>query len=510
MSIDPDLKSIQEVRDCLRVAKSAQKQFADASQEQVDRIVDAIARAAQAEIEPLARMAVEETGMGVYEDKIVKNRFAAVDVYENIRPLRTVGILSENPEKRLVEIAQPMGVVAAIIPTTNPTSTAIYKILIAVKARNAIVISPHPRARRCIAHTAGLLARAAIQAGAPDGLISCLSEPTLESTQHLMSHPHTAVILATGGGGLVKAAYSSGKPAFGVGPGNVPAYIDRSADVAQACRDIITGTSFDNGTICASEQSVVVDAPVEDEVIRELQAAGGYFVTAEEKARLERVVVQRSGAIDPAIVGKHARVIAEKAGITVPPNTLALIARLDKVGRGIEPLSVEKLSPLLGFYVESDWVAACERCLDLLAVGGMGHTLAIHARDEAVIREFGFKKPVFRVVVNTSSTFGAIGASTGLAPSLTLGCGTFGGNVTSDNVSAEHLIQIKRLAYGLRPVSLPPRAGEGGLATRAGLAPTRRSESSTDASTGAASGHVLTEEDIERIVQNFLRERRRS
>ena len=508
MSFDPDLKAIQEVRDALRAAHSAQKRFAEADQAQVDQIVGAMARAVQGEIEALARLAVEETAMGVYEDKIGKNRFAAVDVYEHIRAMRTVGILSESKERGIVEIAQPMGVVAAIIPTTNPTSTAIYKILISVKARNGIVISPHPRARACIGRTTEIMANAARDAGAPDRLILCLESPTLESTQHLMSHDLTAVILATGGSGLVKAAYSSGKPAFGVGPGNVPAYIDRSADVAKACRDIVTGTAFDNGTICASEQSAVVDAPVEQEALRCFEAAGAYILSPEEKARLEPIVVTKSGAVDPAIVGQHARDIAGKAGIEAPEGTKVLIARLDRVGKAEEPLSVEKLSPILGLYVVADWVRGCERCIELLSLGGMGHTLAIHAKDESVIREFGLKKPVFRIVVNTPSTHGAIGLSTGLAPAMTLGCGAVGGNITGENVSPLHLINTKRLAYGIKEVELAPRASEGGLRASGRLGPNCRSEASSGVDAGASVGHALSESDIERIVEDFLRERR--
>lgn len=509
MSVDPDLMAIQEVRDRLRTATAAQKQFADASQEVVDEVVGAMALAVQAALESLARLAVEETGMGVYEDKIVKNRFAAVDVWESIRSVKTVGVLAEDRDRGVVEIAQPMGVVAAIIPTTNPTSTAIYKILIAVKARNAVVISPHPRARRCIQRTAAIMAAAATGAGAPEGLISCLEKPTLESTQHLMSHDSTSVILATGGAGLVKAAYSSGKPAFGVGPGNVPAYIDRSADVAKACRDIVTGTAFDNGTICASEQAVVVDAPVEHEVVRGFEAARAYFLSPDEKKRVESVAIQANGTVDPGIVGKHARVIAAKAGVDVPPGTLALVARLEKTNRHEEPLSVEKLSPILGFYVVPDWVSGCERCIELLQIGGMGHTLAIHCRDDSIIREFGLKKPVFRIIVNSPTTHGAIGASTGLTPSLTLGCGTLGGNVTGDNITATHLIHRKRLAYGIREVELSPRASEGGLAATSELAATRRQETPTDHVIGSASAQALSADDIERIVEDFLRQRRR-
>lgn len=505
MALDKDLVAIQEVRDLLNAAHLAQQEFEGFSQEQVDRVVDAMAHAAQREIEAVSRLAVEETGMGVYEDKVVKTRFAAETIYEYIRPLRTVGELSDNPETGVVEIAQPMGVVAAIIPTTNPTSTAIYKILISLKARNAIVISPHPRAKRCIQRCAEIMTEAARGAGAPEGLIACLSSPTLESTQALMSHPRTGVILATGGSGLVRAAYSSGKPAFGVGPGNVPAYIDRTADVAQATHDILTGTAFDNGTICASEQAAVVDSVVEQEAIQGFEAVGGYFLNDEEKGRLERFACRPGAKLNSEIAGQHAQWIAQRAGITVPAQTRLLIARLDKVGRE-EPLSIEKLSPIIGFYTVRDWVEGCERCMELLRFGGMGHTLAIHAGDDSIIREFGLKKPAFRIVVNSPSTFGSIGYSTGLVPAMTLGCGAVGGNITGDNVSPLHLINVKRLAYGRRKVELPPRASEGGVGRAYALHETQRGETSVPA--GKTSGHTLSESDVQRIVDDFLEKRK--
>jgi acetaldehyde dehydrogenase (acetylating) len=363
--------------------------------------------------------------------------------------MKTVGILREDREKRIWEVASPMGVVAAIIPSTNPTSTTMFKVLISLKARNAVVISPHPSAKDCIIETARILSEAARAAGAPDGIIGCLTYPTLESTQALMSHRRTAVILATGGPGLVKAAYSSGRPAYGVGPGNVPAYIERTAHVAKAVRDIINGKTFDYGTLCSSEQSLICDEAIQAQVMDECRKNGGYFLNDDEISKVSRVVVTEKFAANPMIVGKPATFIAEQAGITLPKDTRVLIAPLAGVGRKY-PLSIEKLSPVLSFYVVKDWKEGCERCVDVLNFGGLGHTLALHCNDEAIIREFALRKPVFRLVVNTLSSIGAVGYTTGLFPSMTLGCGAPGGNSTSDNISPIHLMNIRRVAFELR------------------------------------------------------------
>jgi acetaldehyde dehydrogenase (acetylating) len=341
-----------------------------------------------------------------------------------------------------------MGVVAAVIPSTNPTSTAIQKALISVKARNACVMSPHPSAKRCIQETAQLLRRAAAGAGLPEDALACASEVSLEGTQELMRHRDTGVILATGGIGLVRAAYSSGKPAYGVGPGNVPAYIHASADVAKACRDVVDGKTFDYGTLCSSEQSVVCDAAVADQVVAELERNGCRFLSDAEAQAVARVVVTPQRLANPAIVGKPASYIAERAGLRVPAETRVLVAKLAGVGRD-HPLSIEKLSPVLAFYVVKDWHEGCERCLELLRFGGTGHTLGIHSRDDAVIREFALRKPVFRIVANTQTSMGATGYTTGLAPSMSLGCGAYAGNITSDNITPLHLINVKRLAYEL-------------------------------------------------------------
>jgi len=445
--MDQDLQSIQQARECVEAAYAAHKQFTAYSQERVDAIVTAMAEAGLRAAEPLARMAVEETGFGKYEDKILKNKFGSQFVYNAIKDLKTVGILREDREKGIVEIAAPVGVIAAIVPSTNPTSTAINKILISLKCRNGIVLSPHPSAANCILETAKILTEAALAAGAPEGIIQCMTLPTLEGTQELMKHRKTALILATGGHGLVRAAYSAGKPAYGVGPGNVPAYIEPSADIQKAVRDIFTGKCFDNGTLCSSEQAIVTDESIQDKVIEEVKRNGGHFLSDSEADALGKIVVTPSRSINPKIVGRAATVIASMAGLRVPEGTRVLVARLQGVGRDF-PLSIEKLSPILAFYVEKDWRSACDRCIELLNYGGLGHTMAIHSKNEEIIREFGLQKPVFRIVVNSQSALGAVGYTTELFPSMTLGCGSIGGNITSDNISPLHLINIKRVAYG--------------------------------------------------------------
>jgi acetaldehyde dehydrogenase (acetylating) len=446
-----DLQSIAEARDLARRAKQAWAELAEFSQEKIDGIVDAMASAVTPHAEALARLAVEETGYGVVEDKIQKNLFSSQKVYNFIKPMKTVGVVARYDDRRVVEIAEPFGVVAAVVPSTNPTSTAIYKILIAVKARCTIVLSPHPAAVKCITRVAEVMDEAARRAGAPAGTINCMTTVTLEGTQELMKHRDVAVILATGGMGLVRAAYSAGKPAYGVGPGNAPAFIERTAQVRKAVHDIITGKTFDNGVLCSSENSVVVDEAVGDDVRREFQAQGGYFMNKAEMDALAKQLVSPQRLPNPALVGKSAVDIAEKCGISAPSGTRVLLAPLDGVGRDY-PLSIEKLCPVLSYYVVRDWREGCERCKQILRYGGMGHTMSIHSQNEQVILEFGLHKPAYRIVVNSPTTHGSVGLSTGLDPAMTLGCGGFGGNITSDNISPRHLLNIKRLAYELAPV----------------------------------------------------------
>ncbi|MFZ5643452.1 MAG: acetaldehyde dehydrogenase (acetylating) [Bacillota bacterium] len=448
MLLDYDLSSIQEARNLAQKARDAQKAFAEFSQEEVDKIVASMAEAGESNAEWLARMAVDETKFGVFEDKITKNIFASRHVHEYIREMKTVGVISEDKVRKVVEIAAPVGVVMGIVPSTNPTSTVIYKCLISLKSRNAIVISPHPSASRCTYAAAQLMHEAAVKAGAPEGIIGCLGKITMQATDALMKSDNIDVILATGGSAMVKAAYSSGKPAFGVGPGNVPAFIERSADIEHAVSCIMASKTFDNGTICASEQAIVVEEAVRDRVIEELKKQGAYFMSPEETEKVARCIFTPRG-MNPLFVGRSAAVVSEKCGIKAPPGTRVLIGEQAGVGKNY-PLSHEKLTTVLGFYVEKDWHAACQRCIQLLDEEGIGHSLVIHSRDEEIIKEFALKKPVFRILVNTPSALGGIGYSTGLAPALTLGCGTWGGSSTSDNVTPLHLINIKRLAYGIR------------------------------------------------------------
>jgi acetaldehyde dehydrogenase (acetylating) len=464
---DKDLASIQEARQLVRRAKAVQFALAEFTQEQIDRIVDAMAAAVAPHAEALAKAAVDETGYGVVQDKVHKNKFAAERVYQFIKPMKTVGVVRRLDDRKVIEIAEPFGVVAAIIPSTNPTSTAIYKILIAIKARCPIVLSPHPSAARCISRSAEIMEAAARAAGMPEGGIGWMQTVTLEGTQELMKAREVAVILATGGMGLVRAAYSAGKPAYGVGPGNAPAFIERSADVTKAVRDILTGKTFDNGLLCSSENSVVADAPVAEAVKAEFLKQGGYFLSAAEAAAVAKVLVSPQRLPNPALVGKPATYIAQQAGITVPATTRALIAPLEGVGRD-HPLSIEKLCPVLSFYVVKDWQEGCERCKQILRYGGMGHTMSIHSKNDDVILQFGLHKPAYRIVVNSPTTHGSIGLTTGLDPAMTLGCGGFGGNITSDNISPMHLLNIKRLAYETTPA---PRSSSIKDDSQAGVTP---------------------------------------
>lgn len=447
---DKDLQSIQAARDLVEAAHRAGSIVATFDQAKIDSICEAMAVAAQSQSFRLGTLAHEETGYGNPADKNVKNLFSAVDIHNYFRSLRTVGVVRDTGS--VVEIAAPRGVVAAIIPSTNPTSTAIFKILIAIKSRNSIVLSPHPSATRCVVETANVMREAAIKAGLPAEAIGCIELTSLEGTDALMKHKLTAVILATGGLGLVRAAYSSGKPAFGVGPGNVPSFIERTADVPKAVRDILAGTCFDFGTICASEQAMVVDAPVDKQVREQLAAQGAYFLNAAQADQLAKIVVTPNRTLNPKIVGKPATTLAEWAGISVPPATRCLIAEVGGVGRDF-PLSIEKLSPILAYYVGNGLEEGSRLCDEILHYGGMGHTASVHTQNREAALRYGLLVPAARVVVNTPATHGAIGFSTALAPSMTLGCGSWGGNVTSDNISPLHLMDIKRVAFETRPVT---------------------------------------------------------
>ena len=498
MNLDRDLLSIQQARDLAKRAKEAQKILAEFPQEKIDSIVKAMRDAAMANAEHLAKLAIEETKLGVYQDKVVKNKFSAENVYQWIKDIKTVGFIREVPERKMYEIAEPMGTIMGITPRTNPTSTVIYKALISIKARDTIVFAPHPRAVNCSKAAADLLNEAAVKAGAPDGCILCMDIITKEGTNALMHDPNIDLILATGGSAMVRAAHSSGKPAIGVGPGNVPAYIERTADIRKAVSAILASKTFDNGTVCASEQNVIVDRVISPQVRETFKEMGGYFLTPEEASKVEKVIFSTKGLPSPEIVGQSAQFIAGKAGVDVPPDTIVLIAEPGGVGPNF-PLSKEKLSPVLSYFEVEDWQEGCELCIKVLKTGGLGHTLVIHSQNEDVIREFALKKPAFRILVNTGGTQGAIGLTTGLEPSMTLGCGAMGGGITSDNVGPMHLMNIKRLAYPLTELEFKKRAVPDGRPAEeiAHLEHSRPIETEK----------TLSDEEIEAIVKKFLKER---
>lgn len=451
MDFDKDILSMQETRNLILNARKAQEIFKTFSQEKVDMIVEAVSSAAEKEAERLAKMAWEETGFGKWQDKIIKNRFASKVVYENIKNLKTVGIINEDKVKKYFEVAVPVGVVAALIPSTNPTSTVIYKTLISLKSGNGIVISPHPNAKKCIIETAEILKKAAVKAGAPEGLIGCITTPTLEATNELMKHRDTALILATGGEAMVKAAYSSGTPAIGVGPGNGPAFIDKSADIKKSVKRILDSKTFDNGLICASEQSIVVEKSLKESVINELKNQGAYFLDEEESKKLGSFILRPNGTMNQQIVGKSVEQLASMAKLSVPSCSRVLISEQCTVGRN-NPYSREKLTPILAFYTVENVEEGIELCKEILMNEGKGHTLVLHCEDESIIKEFGLRIPVSRLLVNTPGALGGIGATTNLVPALTLGCGAVGGSSTSDNVGPMNLLNIRRVAYGAREI----------------------------------------------------------
>ena len=446
MEFDKDLTARQEARALAKEAYHAAQQLVRFSQEQLDNIVEAVAKAFAAEAVLLASLAVKETGFGNVEDKTTKNLFASNRVAEAVRDMKTVGILKECPEKKLWEVGVPVGVIAAIVPSTNPTSTVCYKALIALKAGNAIVFSPHPKALVCTMKAVQIVARAVEAAGAPKGSVSCLSIPSLDGCKELMGAKEVRLILATGGPAMVRSAYSSGKPAIGVGAGNGPAYIHHSADISHALQCIRESKTFDNGTVCASEQSIIVEKTMEETLRTEAKKLGFYFMNEDEAGRLAKLLFRPNGALNPEIVGKTAIFLAEKAGFRVPSDTKVLVAREQEAGP-TRPYSMEKLCPVLAFFVEENEDAVLSKAMEVLKHEGSGHTFAIHAKDEAVIRKFGLQIPVSRFLVNTPAALGGIGASTGLFPALTLGCGAVGGSSSSNNISPLDLINVRRIAW---------------------------------------------------------------
>ena len=447
MDFDKDLAARQEARLLCRQAENAQKQLCRMSQQQLDAITEAIAKAFGNAAEELAAMAVEETGFGNVTDKIAKNRFASQTLSDAIRGMKTVGILQERRDEKLWEVGVPVGVIAAIVPSTNPTSTICYKAIIALKAGNAIVFSPHPKALECSLRAAKIVAQAAVAAGAPAGAVGCLSIPSMAGCQELMSAKEVRLILATGGPAMVRAAYSSGKPAIGVGAGNGPAYIHRSADVPHAIGCILRSKTFDNGTVCASEQSIILEKSMEQTVVQEAKRQGFYFMDCQEATALSKLLFRPNGSMNPETVGKTAEYLAKKAGFSIPCGTKVLVAREQEVGPS-RPYSMEKLCPVLAFFVMDSEAAVLEKSMEVLSHEGSGHTFAMHCRDEDAIRRFALQIPVSRFLVNTPAAQGGIGESTGLFPALTLGCGAVGGSSSSNNISPLDLINIRRVAWG--------------------------------------------------------------
>ena len=449
---DQDLLSIQETRSLLRKSKLAQQELASFSQAQIDEICAAIVVAAVEHNDLLAKMANEETGFGNWQDKALKNYFSAYALWEKIKNIKTVGVIATDPREKTYDIAVPVGVVAGLIPSTNPTSTVIYKTLIAIKAGNSIVFSPHPNAKMSIIKTVEILQQAAENAGCPVGTISVITNPTLQGTTELMKHDITRLILATGGLAMVKAAYSSGTPAIGVGPGNGPAVIERTANIPLAVTQIIDSKTFDNGVICSSEQSVIVEKIKKAEVIAEFKKQGGYFLNKTEAKVLAQFMLRSDGSMNPQMVGKSIPALAKLTGLDLPTNTRVLIAEENRIGRRI-PLSREKLTPILALYTTEDWVEALQRSNDLLRNGGLGHTMMIHTQDEAIVKEFGLQSLASRLLVNTGGSLGAVGGTTNLMPAMTLGCGAIGGSSTSDNIGPENLFNIRKVAYGVREMA---------------------------------------------------------
>jgi len=512
-TLDPDLRSVQEARDALKAAKKALRSFENTSQEKVDAICEAMVAAAMREAAALGREAHEETGFGKPDHKRIKNEFAAASVWAEIKDRKTCGVLREIPERGITEIGAPVGVIVALVPSTNPTSTAIYKILIAVKARNAIVVAPHPAAARCTARAVQVMIDAGRAAGMPEGLVSCLTTITASGTEELMSHPLTSLVLATGGPGMVKAAHSGGKPAIGVGPGNVPVYVDRSADIEDAARKIIASKSFDCSTICASEQAILADAPIAERLKQALVRNGAHWLDRDEANRLGAMMFRPNGMGTAESVGKTPQALGELAGIKVPADARVLIADLEGIGPA-HPLSREKLTSVLGFMVVDDWRQGCERATEMLRFGGDGHSMALHTTDMDVALAFGLEKPAFRVLVNTWSSLGGVGGTTGLVPALTLAPGGIGGAAVSDNITVDHVLNTRRIARHL--VDPPAGADDpwGGLAGRpvagstgqsAAAAPVASAPASVPASGGTVVGTTAAPaEVVDEIVRKVM------
>lgn len=449
--IDNDLLSIQESRILAENASEAQKLLATFPQEKLDEIVERMAEEIGKYAIELAKMSHDETDYGKWQDKYIKNRFASEHLITKLRGMRCVGIIDEDLQNKTMDIGVPMGVIIALCPATSPVSTTIYKALIAIKSGNAIIFSPHPRAKKTICKALDIMILAAEGFGLPAGALAYLHTVTPSGTSQLMNHKATSLIMNTGVPGMLKAAYKSGKPVIYGGTGNGPAFIERTADIKQAVRDIIASKTFDNGIVSGAEQSIVVDGCIEADVKRELQSNGAYFMTEEEAEKLGSLFYLSDESLDSEVVGKSAQELAKRACFYVPSSTVLLISQQKYVSEN-NPYSKEKLCPVLAYYIEDDWMHACEKCIELLLTERNGHTLVMHSKDEEVIRMFALKKPVGRVLVNTPASFGSMGATTNLFPALTLGSGSAGQGMTSDNVSPMNLIYIRKVGYGVRKI----------------------------------------------------------
>ncbi|MDD6311037.1 MAG: aldehyde dehydrogenase family protein [Firmicutes bacterium] len=449
--IDNDLLSIQEARILAENAKDAQVKLAGFAQDKLDAIVENMAAAVAPFAEDLAKMSAEETEYGVWQDKYVKNRFACEYLPLHLKEMKCVGIISRDDSKRIMDIGVPMGVLVSLCPATSPVSTTIYSALIAIKSGNSIIFSPHPRAKKTIGKVLDIMIQAAEEAGLPGGAMSYLHTITKSGTEELMNHNNTALILNTGVPDMLESAYKSGKPVIYGGTGNGPAFIERTANIHQAVIDIIASKSFDNGVVSAAEQSIVVDGCIADQVREEFKANGAYFMTEDEAERLGKLYFFKDGTPNPELYGKSASDLAKWAEIPAPSNVRVLISEQKYVSEN-NPYSKEKLSPVMAFFVEDDWMHACEKCIELLLSEKQGHTLVIHSNDESVIEQFALKKPVGRVLVNTPAVYGSMGATTNLFPAMTLGSGSAGQGITSDNVSPMNLIYVRKVGYGVRRI----------------------------------------------------------
>ncbi|MDF1490078.1 aldehyde dehydrogenase family protein [Tessaracoccus caeni] len=494
-SFDADLRSIQQSRDLATAGREAMRAFQFTSQEKVDAICEAMVAAAMREAGRLGQLAHDETGFGYPAHKQLKNEFAAQGVWDSIKDIPTCGVLRRDEQRKIIEIGWPVGVICALTPSTNPTSTAIFKILIGVKARNAVIVCPHPAARKCTAEAVRVMVEAGEAAGMPKGLVSCVTDLSMAGTNELMNHYATSMILATGGPGMVKAAHSCGKPALGVGPGNVPAYVDRTAHIARAAQMIVESKSFDCSTICATEQCIIADRPIADRLKQELIDRGAHFLTCEEADTLAAGMFRPNGLMLAEYVGQTPQRLGELAGVDVPASARILVAPLDGVGPK-HPLSREKLTTVIGWMVEDGWKAGCERSIELLRFGGDGHSLVIHSRDEEAVLAFGIEKPAFRILVNTWGSLGGVGYTTGIRPSFTLAPGGIGGASVSDNITVEHVLNVKRVAYHLTSAPDVARAWGGRLdggAPEAAQAP-------------ASAAKDADAEQIERVVRLVLQQ----